>query len=98
MTLSLPQADIDYLSQDGRPPTTPFLHPALAHLASEVDAVSPDRPKWTALELVRLTELLVRSAPDALRGLVRHDPVQRWYGRIALTDQIEVWLIGWAPG
>jgi hypothetical protein len=98
MTLSLPTSDIDYLSPDGRPPAIPFLHSALSSLASTVDALSPDRPKWTAGELARLTQLLVDSAPEALSGLVRHDPVHRWYGRVALTDQVEVWLIGWAPG
>jgi predicted metal-dependent enzyme (double-stranded beta helix superfamily) len=30
--------------------------------------------------------------------LVRHDPQLRWYERVALTDTIEVWLIGWCQG
>lgn len=29
------------------------------------------------------------------RGLVRHDPRERWYERVALTDSVEVWLISW---
>ena len=28
----------------------------------------------------------------------RFDPVQRWYHRLALTDDHEVWLLTWLPG
>ena len=79
-------------------PTAPYLHPTLATVAPLAGAVAPRHPLWTPDELVRLTDLLVRSAPGTLRGIARHDPDHRWYLRLALTGQVEVWLIGWAPG
>jgi predicted metal-dependent enzyme (double-stranded beta helix superfamily) len=38
------------------------------------------------------------SRADLWRDLVRHDPHRRWYRRVALTDAVDVWLIGWCPG
>ena len=35
---------------------------------------------------------------DLWAHLVRHDPQVRWYERVALTDTVEVWLIGWWHG
>ncbi|WP_432977953.1 cysteine dioxygenase [Dactylosporangium sp. CA-233914] len=28
----------------------------------------------------------------------RFDPVRRWYGRLAVTDDHEIWLLTWLPG
>ncbi|HVQ91680.1 MAG TPA: cysteine dioxygenase family protein [Mycobacteriales bacterium] len=99
MTTSLQYADdLDYLSPDGRPPAAPYLHATLVNLAPQVAALTPDRPLWAPAELARLTGLLAHSVPESLRRLVRHDPERRWYGRLALTEDVEVWLIGWAPG
>jgi mannose-6-phosphate isomerase-like protein (cupin superfamily) len=28
----------------------------------------------------------------------RFDPVERWYSRLAVTDEYEVWLLTWLPG
>jgi predicted metal-dependent enzyme (double-stranded beta helix superfamily) len=36
--------------------------------------------------------------PDLWQGLVRHDRLVRRYERVALTDTVEVWLIGWWSG
>jgi Cysteine dioxygenase type I len=98
MTATLRPADRDLLNPTGRPLTVPYLHPALAAVAPLAGALAPRRPLWTPGELARLTDLLVRTAPGTLRRLAGHDPRQRWYGRLALTEQVEVWLIGWAPG
>jgi len=35
---------------------------------------------------------------DLWRDLVRHDPARRWYRRMALTREYEVWLLSWQPG
>ena len=78
--------------------TTPFIHPSIAAVTPLTNALAPRRPRWTIAELARLTELLVTGAPGTLRGLAAHDPVQRWYTRLALSDEVEVWLIAWAPG
>jgi len=36
--------------------------------------------------------------PDLWARLVHHTPLVRWYERVALTDTVEVWLIGWWTG
>jgi hypothetical protein len=75
----------------------PYLHPGLAAVAPLAGALTP-RPHWAAEDLRRLTDLLARTAPGTLAAIAQHDPMHRWYLRLALTDQVEVWLIGWAPG
>ena len=76
--------------------TTPtlFLHPALLPLAPAVTG----RSEWPVGDLARLTRLLVADLPAALRAQAVHDPVERWYLRLALTEQVEVWLLTWTPG
>lgn len=69
-------------------------HPALRALTVDI----PD-PHHTvpAGELAGLTARLA-ATPGLWRSLVRHDPAERWYERLLLTDHLEIWLIGWAPG
>jgi predicted metal-dependent enzyme (double-stranded beta helix superfamily) len=50
-----------------------------------------------ASELAVLTSALA-ARPQLWRSLVHHDPLVRWYERLALTEAVEVWLIGWWPG
>jgi predicted metal-dependent enzyme (double-stranded beta helix superfamily) len=35
---------------------------------------------------------------DRWRDLVRYDPARRWYHRMELTSEYEVWLLSWQPG
>jgi hypothetical protein len=98
MTATLRLTDRDALNPAGRPVSLPYVHPSLAVVTPLTTALAPRRPLWTAAELARLTDLLVRTAPGTLRRLAGHDLDHRWYGRLALTEQVEVWLIGWAPG
>lgn len=86
-TTELPRPDL----------AVPYLHPALGAVPLPADALTGGRPLWTPAELARLTDLLVRTGPAALRAIGRHDPEHRWYQRLALTDEVEVWLIGWWP-
>ena len=72
----------------------PHVHPAIRPFRSLV----ADRPAWTLSDLTRLTRLLADGAPDALRFEAVHDPAERWYLRLALTEQVEVWLLTWTPG
>jgi predicted metal-dependent enzyme (double-stranded beta helix superfamily) len=72
----------------------PYVHPAVRPFRSLVG----DRPAWTLADLARLTRLLADGAPDALRFEAVHDPAERWYLRLALTHQVEVWLLSWTPG
>ena len=55
------------------------------------------------MTLVLHTELLsvaryFAATPDDWPFAPRFDPVQRWYARLAVTDDYEVWLLTWLPG
>jgi predicted metal-dependent enzyme (double-stranded beta helix superfamily) len=50
-------------------------------------------PAQLAAEVRRLT-----SSPADWVARVRLDPEGRWYERIHMTDDYEVWLISWLPG
>jgi predicted metal-dependent enzyme (double-stranded beta helix superfamily) len=80
----------------------PFVHPDLARTVrrgvSLADAIGPRGDTWTADRLATLSALLTGAAASGLRGIARHDPARRWWTRLVLTDEIEVWLIGWTPG
>lgn len=71
-----------------------FTHPALRTFSVDV----PDhRGTMSAVELAGLAARLA-ATPALWRSLVRHDPAERWYERLLLTDNLEIWLIGWTPG
>ena len=53
----------------------------------------PLTPAQLAAEVRRLT-----SSPAEWVARVRLDPEGRWYERIHMTDDFEVWLISWLPG
>ena len=53
----------------------------------------PLTPGQLAAEVQRLT-----SSPAEWVARVRLDPEGRWYERIHMTDDFEVWLISWLPG
>jgi predicted metal-dependent enzyme (double-stranded beta helix superfamily) len=76
--------------------TTPtlFVHPALLPVASAVTG----RADWPVGDLARLTRLLAADLAPALRAEAVHNPVERWYLRLALTEHVEVWLLTWTPG
>jgi predicted metal-dependent enzyme (double-stranded beta helix superfamily) len=38
------------------------------------------------------------ASPDDWPFAPRFDPRQRWYGRLAVADDHEVWLLTWLPG
>jgi hypothetical protein len=78
-------------------PAVPYVHPALAAALPLAGALAARRPHWKPRELLGLTELLVRDAASRLRQIAQHDPVRRWYARLALTEEVEVWLLCWTP-
>ncbi|MCD2111014.1 cysteine dioxygenase family protein [Rhodococcus rhodochrous] len=49
---------------------------------------------------VDLAEIVRDIAADASRRrpLVRFDETERWYTRLAVADDYEVWLLSWLPG
>jgi len=52
------------------------------------------------LSQARLSEIAAGTAAraDLWRDLVRYDPVRRWYRRMELRPDYEVWLLSWQPG
>jgi predicted metal-dependent enzyme (double-stranded beta helix superfamily) len=40
----------------------------------------------------------IAERPERWRDIVRFDAGERWYHRLELTDDLEVWLLSWFPG
>ena len=40
----------------------------------------------------------VGGAPETWRSIVRFTADSRWFRRLALTDDYEIWLLTWLPG
>jgi hypothetical protein len=67
--------------------------------------VTPDTRPEARQDLGRLSraqlgQIVATTAarPSQWRDLVRYDPAHRWYFRMELTDECEVWLLSWVPG
>ncbi|AFU04142.1 cysteine dioxygenase [Nocardia brasiliensis] len=73
------------------------LHPDL-DLPLLDDLVRADRTLWTPDELHELTSVVTRELTVPLLDMVRFDPAQRWWVRLALTMGVELWLLSWMPG
>jgi predicted metal-dependent enzyme (double-stranded beta helix superfamily) len=64
-----------------------------------IDALASSRsPLWTASELRALVTTIGTSHRSALLDQVRFASPQRWWSRLALTEEVEVWLLSWLPG
>lgn len=79
------------------PPNHPEIHPAL-NTTRFRNLINPDRPLWTPRALRDLTRHTAAEFPAALRDLLHFDPAQRWWLRLALTADVELWLLTWTPG
>jgi predicted metal-dependent enzyme (double-stranded beta helix superfamily) len=55
-------------------------------------------PVWTPPELRDLVTTVGVSFGSALLDQVRFASPQRWWSRLALTEEVEVWLLSWLPG
>src|SRR5213075_806411 len=55
-------------------------------------------PVWTPSELRDLVTTVSVSFGSALLDQVRFASPQRWWSRLALTEEVEVWLLSWLPG
>lgn len=75
----------------------PYAHPSLAPVGPLGTALAR-REHWSRSDLGRLSRLLATGATGELLRTARFDPVSRWYLRLALTEQVEVWLLTWTPG
>jgi len=58
------------------------------------------RPAAARLRPARLGQLAVSVAavPDRWHSLVRFEAARRWYRRLELSDDYEIWLLSWLPG
>ena len=67
---------------------------------SETGTRSPAGLSRAALSLAQLSRLVACTAAQSgrWRDLVRYDPARRWYRRLELTGEYEVWLLSWRPG
>ncbi len=55
-------------------------------------------PQWTPEELRSLVADVGRSGGGLLLDQVRFASPYRWWSRLALTTEVEVWLLSWLPG
>ena len=74
-------------------------------LLNDVAALSrtypgPAHPRRARLSQARLRRLVsaVAAQPESWAGLVRFGTGQRWYQRLELAHDHEVWLLSWLPG
>jgi predicted metal-dependent enzyme (double-stranded beta helix superfamily) len=69
-------------------------------LVNDASVLSHARPVRARLSQARLGEIVSSLAADtgSWREIVRFQAGRRWYRRLALADDHEVWLISWLPG
>ena len=67
-------------------------------LAQLAPLLEPRAPVWTPAELRGLTTATATSARGPLLNLLRFTSPGRWWTRLALTDEVELWLLSWLPG
>jgi predicted metal-dependent enzyme (double-stranded beta helix superfamily) len=60
--------------------------------------VRPRGPLWTPAELRALVATIAVAHGPLLLDQVRFASPQRWWSRLALTEEVEVWLLSWLPG
>lgn len=70
-----------------------------ASLVTPTSTVSPrlSPPRLSQSELSGIVTGIT-AQPGSWRDLVRYDPARRWYYRMELTAEYEVWLLSWCPG
>lgn len=76
---------------------TSDLHPALA-LPRLAELVRPQGPQWTPGALRDLVARVSAELSGPLLDLVRFASSRRWWARLALTEEVELWLLSWLPG
>ena len=65
---------------------------------SFADLVRPRGPVWTPTELRDLVTTVGTRLRDPLLDQVRFASPRRWWARLALTEEVELWLLSWLPG
>ena len=69
-------------------------------LVPDLSISSLVRPRgvWTPGELRDLVTAIGTDFRDDLLAQVRFASPQRWWARLELTEEVEVWLLSWLPG
>jgi hypothetical protein len=62
------------------------------------ELLDPRSPVWTPNELRGLTTAVATEFPAPLLDILRFASPQRWWARLALTEEVELWLLSWLPG
>jgi predicted metal-dependent enzyme (double-stranded beta helix superfamily) len=75
----------------------PYAHPSVAY-ATALSGVLAPRSQWSPKDLERVTRRFTRHAGRELHRVARFDRANRWYLRLALTEDVEVRLVTWTPG
>jgi hypothetical protein len=76
--------------------TQMHIHASLEGM-SRIQKLARRRELFGGDELLDLT-IEVASQTKLWLPLVRHTSERRWYEALVLSDALELWLIGWAPG
>jgi hypothetical protein len=82
MTASITQAD---------------LHPHVDFPRLE-ELLAPRSPVWTPNELRGLTNAVAAELREPMLSVLRFVSPNRWWARLALTEEVELWLLSWLPG
>jgi predicted metal-dependent enzyme (double-stranded beta helix superfamily) len=72
------------------------IHPRL-ETSRRVIQLATRRHLFTANELLGLT-VEIAEETEIWQPLIRYTTGTRWYEALILSDALELWLIGWAPG
>jgi predicted metal-dependent enzyme (double-stranded beta helix superfamily) len=74
----------------------PYAHPSVAGVRALAGVLTP-REHWSERDLARLTRRFVTRAAEPLYLAARFDAGDRWHLPLALTEEVEVWLLTWTP-
>ena len=74
----------------------PYAHRSVAGVRALAGVLAP-RGRWSERDLARLTRRFATRAAEELYQTARFDPGERWHLRLALTEEVEVWLLTWTP-
>jgi predicted metal-dependent enzyme (double-stranded beta helix superfamily) len=72
--------------------TSDLVLPSLAGL------VRPYSPLWSPDRLRDLVTTVATTHGTELLDRVKFSSPQRWWARLALTEEVELWLLSWLPG
>jgi Cysteine dioxygenase type I len=74
----------------------PYAHPSVAGAWALAGVLAP-RERWSERDLARLTRKFATRAAEELYLAARFGRADRWHLRLAVTEEVEVWLLTWTP-